>query len=868
MHKKSRIPLFDHWKIQSSDKVNLPGSDISAGKEDIRNWYEANVPSTVLATLVKNAVFEDPYFGKNMEKIPKELFKIPWWFYREFTITGEQLTKTALLCFDGINYKANVWLNGNRIASSDILNGAFRREKFNVSDRLVSGRNILAIEVIPPGPGDFTIGFVDWNLDPPDNNMGIFREVNLCFNRGVSVENPFVETKVDLETLKSAQLTVSAELNNHTDKAILGVLKCDIAGNVIEKAISISGNSVIPVSFTPAEYGGLIIDEPELWWPNNMGEPRLHKLELKFESDNLVSDIRNLDFGIRQVEDYINEGGHRGFKINGKKVLIKGAGWTDDLFLQDTHESLANQIAYVKHMNLNCIRLEGFWGKDQKLYDLCDQNGILMMVGWSCHWEHEEYLGKPVDIQYGGITEPDEIDLIAQSWEDQLTWVRHHPSIFVWNVGSDLLPHPDLEKKYVQIFEKYDTTRMYLNSTGGIGSEQGIISETEIFSEISGSSCVKMLGPYAYTPPVYWFTNKHLGGAYGFNTETCPGANIPPLESIKKMIPEDHLWPVDDVWEYHCGKNTFVTLDRIIKAVNERYGNANGVEDFAFKAQVLNYELMRPMFEAFQLNKGIATGVVQWMLNSAWPNMYWQLYDTFLRPNGAFYGARKACAPLHLLYDYGSRSVNLVNDHLFEIKNYKAQIRVLDVNSKEVLNEVVEVGSKAESTSRLLNLPDFTNITTTYFLDLRLYDQKKKEVESNFYWLSVKEDILDYEAEFEDWPFYTPTKEYADYRQLEEMEPATLSIDFHIKQNQGNMEVYFDVHNPENLLAFFTEMNIVDEKSGQSVLPAFWDDNYFSLLPGEKRKIKVSIPDKYLKGKKLVLEVHGWNVKNKKIILK
>ncbi len=868
MNDNTRIFLSENWKIQSSDKSDFTGSDISAGKADTSNWYATDIPSTVLAALVQNDVFEDPYFGKNMEKIPKDLFKVPWWYYREFDISEEQLTRTALLCFDGINYKANIWLNGSLIASSDILNGAFRREKFNVSERLNPGKNMLAIEVIPPGPGDFTIGFVDWNLDPPDNNMGIFREVSLCFNGGVSIENPFVETKVDLETLKSAELIVSVELSNYSENNLSGVLKCNIAGSTIEKTVSLSGINTIPVSFSPDEYKELKITDPELWWPNNLGEPVLHELELSFELNHTVSDQQGIHFGIRQVEDYINEGGHRGFKINGKKVLIKGAGWSDDLFLQDTHEFLENQIAYVKHMNLNCIRLEGFWGKDQYLYDLCDQNGILMMAGWSCHWEHEEYLGKPVDIRYGGITEPDEIELIAKSWKDQLTWLRHHPSIFVWNVGSDLLPHPDLEKKYVEIFNKYDTTRIYLNSTGGVGSEQGIISETEILSEISGSSCVKMLGPYAYTPPVYWFTNKHLGGAYGFNTETCPGANIPPLESIKKMIPEEHLWPVDEVWEYHCGKNTFVTLDRVIRAIDERYGKAKGVEDFAFKAQMLNYELMRPMFEAFQRNKDIATGVIQWMLNSAWPNMYWQLYDTYLRPNGALYGARKACAPLHLLYDYGSHSVHLVNDHFYEIENYKAQIRILDINSKEVLNEVIETGSEAESTSHLMNLPDLKNITTTYFLDLRLYDQEEKEVENNFYWLSTKEDVLDYEAEFEDWPFYTPTKEYADYKQLQKLGTVSLNIDFQVKSSEDNVDVYFNVYNMENLLAFFTEMNLTDEKTGLSVLPVLWSDNYFSLLPGETKEIKASVYKKYVDDHDLILEVSGWNIKNKKIKLK
>ncbi len=860
--------LSGNWKIQSSEKTNSSGKEISEPEYRSNDWYHASVPSTVLATLVDNHVYRNPYFGSNMEEISQEQFKVPWWYRTEFDLSPEQVNKIVLLSFDGINYKSNIWLNGKQIATSETVNGAFRRMKFNITKNIIPGKNILAVEVIPPKPGDFSIGFVDWNIDPPDNNMGIFREVSLHLNNGVSIDNSFVETKVDLNTLKSAELKISSELKNYSNKTISGLLKCSFSTNSLIKHVSIPGNNKLIEEFTATDFPELKITDPKLWWPNNLGKQNLHELGLSFEIDNETSDSRNVIFGIREIEDYINDGGHRGFKINGRKVLIKGAGWTDDLFLQDTHESLENQIAYVKHMNLNCIRLEGFWGKDHKLYDLCDQNGILIMAGWSCQWEHEQYLGKPIDPQYGGITEPDEIELMAQSWEDQIVWLRQHPSIFVWNVGSDMVPHPELEKKYIKTFNKYDTTRPYLNSTGGVGSEQGIITETEIVSEISGSSCVKMLGPYAYTPPIYWFTNKHLGGAYGFNTETCPGANIPPLESIKKMIPADHLWPVDKVWEYHCGKNDFKTLDRFIKAIDERYGKASGVDNFTIKAQLLNYELMRPMFEAFQVNKSIATGIIQWMLNSARPEMYWQLYDTNLMPNGAFYATKKACEPQHLLYDYGNRSIHLVNDYFSDIDNYQAQIRILDLNSTEVFNKVVEASCKAESASLVMELPDFKNITTTYFLDLRLFDQNKNQIGNNFYWLSTKYDILDYEAEFEDWSFYTPSKEYADYKQLNKLEPIRLNTNFHIESNDIILDIEFEINNPGGKLAFFIDLNISGEKSGNTVLPVFWDDNYFSLLPGETRKIKVSIRVKYLKNDNPVLKVGGCNIEHNELKLR
>ena len=427
--------------------------------------------------------------------------------------------------------------------------------------------------------------------------------------------------------------------------------------------------------------------------------------------------------------------------------------------------------------DIRCVRQIG---KDHTLYDLCDEYGILMMVGWSCHWEHEQYLGKPVDGRYGGVTSAEDVDLIGESWRDQVIWLRNHPSIYVWAVGSDKVPAPELERKYIETFEKYDPSRPYLVSTGGVGSEQGIIGDDVVVSEISGGSGVKMLGPYAYTPPVYWYTDTTRGGAYGFNTETCPGAVVPPLESIRKMIGEDHLWPIDEFWHFHCALNEFDTLDRHREAIDRRYGGADSVEQFAMKAQVLNYELMRPMFEAFAANRPVATGVVQWMLNAAWPKMYWQLYDKFLMPTGAFYGARKACQPLHLLYNYGDHSVYAVNGLPATFRDIKATIRVLEIDSAEVFGETVDISMDPESSAKVLDLPEFDRISTTYFLDLRLAGQRV-----NFYWLSTKPDVLDYEARVEPWAYYTPSKEFADFTALNSLPAAKVEIEYSFQTAAG-----------------------------------------------------------------------------------
>ena len=843
------------WMIQASSEVSRAPERISMPGFDTLRWYPANVPSTVLAALVENGVYKNPYFGMNLSEIPREPYEKPWWYRTEFQLSPEDAAGTVLLEFDGINYSAEIWLNGNLIAPASEIKGAFRRFQFDISKFVSEGGNAIALQVIPPKPGDFSIGFVDWNPPPPDRNMGIFRSVRLRFCRGVSIERPFVQTRLNLETLDEAALTVTAELANHRHRSISGILEGEIESLRFSRAIDIEPQERKTVEFTD-----LKITKPKIWWPYQLGRPNLYNLNLKFTADSEVCDVTRIKFGIREIEDYTNLGGHRGFMVNGKKVLIKGAGWTDDLLLADTQQTIDAQLRYVRHMNLNCIRLEGIWGKDHTLYDLCDRYGILMMVGWSCYWEHEQYLGKPVNDRYGGVTSLEDIELIAQSWQDQVLWLRNHPSIYVWAVASDKVPKPELAQRYIEIFRRHDPSRPYLASTGGVGSEQQIIGKDVVISEICGPSGVKMLGPYAYTPPVYWYTDKTLGGAYGFNTETSPGAVVPVLESIKKMIPEEHLWPIDEFWEFHCGLNEFRTLDRYREAIKRRYGEPASVEEFAGKAQALNYELMRPMFEAFRANKGAATGIVQWMLNTAWPKMYWQLYDKYLMPTGAFYAAKKACEPLHLLYKYDDRGIYIVNDHLAAFRNLKATIRALDINSAEVFNRTFAIDAEPESSAKIFELPELNNITTTYFLDLRLNNDKGIEIGSNFYWLPTRPDVLDYDTKVEPWPYYTPSKEFADLTALNSLPPAKVNIKYHAEMTGEQTKITATLHNAGEKIAFFIELKVAEKISGETILPVFWEDNYVSLLPGETRTIEAIFSTT---NDRAILTINGWNLENR-----
>jgi len=842
--------------MQSADQLHADGSQISVSGFKANGWYPIQIPATVLAALVAQGEYPDLYTGKNLNAIPAGRFEQSWWYRCEFDVHGDRVPETTLLDCDGINYAANIWLNGRLIADSEQIRGAFRRFCLDVSNWIEQGGNVLAVEVIPPCPGDFSTGFVDWNPPPPDRNMGIFRPVTLRHCRGVSIENPFVQTDLDTETLTQASLTVSAELCNHTDQVLAGTLRARIDTLVFEQSVTLAAGECKCVEFTPAEHSALRLDRPRLWWPHDLGEPHLCDLALAFHIGDVVSDTCQQRFGIRCVEDYFNGGGHRGFRINGREVLIRAGGWTDDMLLSDTPDKLEAQVEYVKHMNLNCIRLEGIWGTAQTLYDLCDQYGILMMVGWSCHWEHEQWLGRPVDERFGGIVDAEDIELMARSWRDQVLWLRHHPSILVWTVGSDKVPHPDLERRYAQTFEQYDRTRPYLASTGGVGSEQAIIGSEEVVSDISGPTGVKMLGPYAYTPPIYWYEDTARGGAYGFNTETGPGAQVPVLDTLRKMLPSEDLWPINETWDFHCGLAEFSTLDRFCRALERRYGAPDTVEQFAYRAQILNYELIRPMFEAFRVNKGKATGVVQWMLNAAWPKLYWQLYDWYLMPTGALYGTKKACQPCQLIYDYAARSIVLANDNAYH-RDLRAHIHLLDVEAKELFKQTLQIEARADTVHTLLQVPALSDVSSTYFVDLRLCNDQGTRIANNFYWLSTQADILDDEAKVDPWEYYTPSKQYADFTLLNALAATTLQVQPELRSKDDHRVLSVALKNTGTSLAFGIELQVKDADTDACIVPVFWQDNYLSLLPGESRTIACTFSSTQCA---VTLEVRGWNI--------
>ncbi len=508
----SRLLLREGWSIQSSADVRETGAVLSTPAYQPRNWYSATLPSTVLSALVRARVYPDPYTGMNLRSIsgtsypiafnfsnapmpPDSPFRNSWWYRTSFDLALEYRGKTVWLGFDGINFRVNVWLNGRQVASADKAAGAWRLFEFDVTAAARPGeKNTLAIEVFPPQPHDLAITFVDWNPQPPDKNMGIWRDVYLAATGPVAVRYPMVTTTLNLPKTDRATLVVHAELRNASAQDVDGMLRGKIEAREFSLPVRLKAHETRVVRMAPLQ-----VANPRLWWPVQTGPQNLYPLELRFETGGQVSDTSSIQFGIRQVTSKVDERVHRVFQINGKNILIRGAGYTFDMMLRSTPEHQDDELKYVRDMNLNTVRFEGKM-EDDHFLELCDRYGIMVLAGWCCcdHWEQWKDWN----------AEDDRIS--AESLRDQLRRLERHPSVVDWMYGSDNPPPPNVEKMYLDIIREVEWPNAFHSSA------------TARKTPLGGETGVKMTGPYEYVAPSYWTLDTKFGGAHGFNTETSP----------------------------------------------------------------------------------------------------------------------------------------------------------------------------------------------------------------------------------------------------------------------------------------------------------------------------------------------------------
>lgn len=858
----SEAPLHEGWKLQSACTVSATGQSISTSAFQPQGWITATVPSTVLAAQVAAGVFKDPYYAMNLRSIPGTSYPIGttfsnepmpqdspyrcgWWYRKVFHVSSAQKGKTLWLYFGGINYSAEIWLNGKLVASRDQVAGAYRTYEFNVTDKLTAGAdNVVAVETFAPTPLDLGINWVDWNPSPSDKDMGLWGPVSLRTSGPVSVRSPLATTHFTDASLHEADLTVYGELRNSTDKPIHGTAIATIGSIHVQQAVDLPPNQQTTVAFTPDKFSELRIHNPRIWWPWQMGPPNLQTLTISFRDNGQLSDQQSVQFGIREVTSELDDG-HRLFRVNGKRILIRGGGWSQDMLLRQNPDRLRDQFQMVRDMRLNTIRLEGKLDTAD-FFRLADQKGVLVMLGWCCcdQWEH-----------WNKWT-PENMQVATASLRSQMLRLRSHPSLLVWLNGSDGPPPSNVESAYLNI----EAETHWPNPTLSSASARP--------TSVSGQSGVKMSGPYDYVAPSYWLVDAnrttgrliHSGGAWGFNTETSPGPAIPTISSIKKIIPADQLWPPNETWSYHYGGGGFKQLTAFNSAMNATYGPANTLQDYVRIAQTMSYNNERAMFEAYGRNKYRSTGVIQWMLNNAWPSMIWHLYDYYLDAGGGYYGTKKALEPVHVQYSYDDHSVYVVNSTYQPMPELDVTAKVFDTGLKQVASQHAQLTVAADASTRALSLPAsaFAGDNAVHFVELLARNKQGTVISRNFYWVPSQLTTFDWgKGDYT----HTPALTQANMQQLRSLHQAKLQA----RAARTASGVQVTLHNSSDTLAFQVAVAAQDN-GGNDIDPTLWSDNYIEVMPGESRTLTATFAG-HVPGRASI-SITGWNIPSVTVPLK
>jgi mannosylglycoprotein endo-beta-mannosidase len=841
----SFIQLNEGWKARRATDVMADGTEITSPSFKPEGWMEAIVPGTILTTLLHNKQIPDPFLGMNNNLIP-DVYETgrdyyTYWFYREFDLPEFRDDQQVWLFFRGINYFADVFLNGKRV-NLNTHEGMYLREKYLITPFIRKGKtNQIAVWVAPPDPvgnpnggqgGDGTIGrnvtmqFTtgwDWICPVRDRNTGIWDQVSLEITGAVDLRNPFVEIRVPGIREPGAKqqpafLKPSIEMTNPSSEEVQGILSVSVEEQVKNVKVTLK-----PHETSTMELPEFRIENPRLWWPNGMGEQPLNKVKFEFAGQNGIHfDSEEVTVGIRETGNYWDEKlKSRVFTVNGQKVFIKGGNWiASDMLLRISGERYEAEVRMHAGMNMNMIRI---WGggltERPEFYHACDKYGILvwqdLWISGDCNGEWPDLTKK--ESQARRKAYPDNHDLFLETAIDQIKMLRNHPALYLWCGSNETLPVADILKVLEEdIFPKYDPGRFFLdystsarlmtNSLGGVGD-----------------------GPYGIREPERIFTER----SFPFNPETG-SIGIPNYDGLIKFMPQEELVPPlgprpARSWQYH----KYLTLSDF----PDRYGKVKDIQDFCFKAQMVSYEQYRALQEAFNSKMWEwYAGMLVWKNQNPWTALRGFFYDYYLDYTGGYFGYKHGAAPVHIQLNLNDSMVCVLNQTAVKTKNMTAGIGLYDMHGKLISEERKEVILQPHSLQllRKVNLPSGTD--QVFFLKLQL-SEGDKLVDENIYWLSNKRHSCE---------------------KLNELKKVTVKAAIK-STGEGKSDIH--ISNPENETAFFIRLKVVNG-AGELILPAFFTDNYLTLLPGEDKEIILDLSagkcSTDMSGLKLMIE--GWNV--------
>jgi hypothetical protein len=892
------------WRMSQAPKVNREGREISGTGYSARDWMPATVPGTVLTTMIDRGMYPDPDYGLNNLAIPESLNQQAYWYRVEFrapkSIRGRRLTLT----FEGINYEAAVWLNGRSLGS---IKGAFIRGTFDVTNLITEERlNVLAVRVSPPphpgipqeqsiegGPGEngglmcldgptfvATEGW-DWIPAIRDRDTGIWQKVTLKATSAVKIGDAQVVTKLPLPDTSRADVEITVPLENLSSSAVTGELKASFEGIVVTKPVTLApGES--SVKLAASEFSQLSVQHPRLWWPNGYGKPELYTLELSFSEGAGASDRKQLRFGIREItyELSLLDGAGRlrrleyfpttarlrgeqvvdvrhqsirevpptdpfptsfppawkegwkswvsslvpggefspavrmlddtraspylAIKVNGVRIACRGGSWgMDDSRKRVSRERLEPYFRLHRDANLNIIRNWVGQSTEEVFYDLADEYGLMV---WNDFWESTQNYN----------VEAEDPALFLDNARDTIRRFRNHPSIVVWCGRNEGVPQPILNEGLAELTRSFDGTRYYSPSSNEINLQHS--------------------GPYKYTDPTLYYTTLN----HGFSVETGT-PSFSTLESFRASIPSEDQWPISDDWAYHdWHKSGNGEMAPFMAEMQAEFGAPSSLEDFERKAQMLDYVDHRAIFEGMNAHLWAPnSGRLLWMTQPAWPSNTWQILSSDYDTQSSFYGVKKACEPVHVQLDLSNYNVAAVNTTTDPLTGFLIAANVYSLDNKLLLHREEKSNPAADAVTDgfKLELAPLFLANEVVLVKLELRNSSGRPVSENLYWLGA---------------------ESSSYRPLNRLPAASLSLTATSTRDGEQVRVRALLRNSGGVVALANKLTLVNLADGSRILPAYYSDNYVSLLPGESREIEIEYPAKLGNGGAR-LAIRGWN---------
>lgn len=818
--------IHSDWYARKANEVKMDGNRLSAAPLDKTGWFPARVPGTVLTTLLENHMYPAPEFGLNNNLIP-DIHEVgndfyTYWFTRQFTINNLPEGRNVWLNFRGINYKAEIFLNGKRI-NRNTHEGMFLRKTFNITPYLrTDAPNVLAVLVYPPthagnpnggqgGDGQiarnntmqYTPGW-DWIQPVRDRNTGIWDEVSITTTGPVCLSSPYVVTKVpgvrdpETKTQREAFVNTSVELENTGSTSLKGLLVCETNGTRLTQPITLSPFEKKTVSLNP-----LAVKNPRLWWPNGIGEQPLYDMNLSFEIGNQVSDRERLRYGIREItSDKCPDNGGRRFFVNGQKIYVTGGNYINsDWLLRLSPERYRDEVRFHAEMNLRMIRV---WGgalvERPEFYNACDEFGILVFQDlWGsgdCNGAWED--PTKMDSRERRWEYPDNHDLFIASVEDQVKMIRNHPSLCFWCGANEWPLAKDIDQCLrKEVFPQLDPERLFVSFS----------TDTLFTRNYLGDNGD---GPYGIQEPEWFFSFR----SHPFNPE-AGSVGSPEVESMREMMTEQDLagfprkgFTRNYTWRYHKDLGYGDHL--------ERYGEVKDIETYCKYAQVVNYDQYRSFMEGWASHMwDWYTGILIWKTQNPWTSLRGQMYDWSLDVNASLYGTRKGCEPLHAYYNPVTRKAGLLNTTLKDYTDLSIIARIYNLEGKLLWEKETRASSKANTVQELLDIPVPEGIQGAYFLRLALNADVP-----NIYWL---------------------TTEPKDYTSLSQLPKSRPDIKTEIKKEGSNFVGTVRL-SADSQISFFNRIKVFDRETGKRILPVHYSDNYITLMPGDQQEISLEFP--------------------------